>query len=84
MTKSKRAEAINLEDWVRANQKRKCLICRTEGASDLVESVLTASKKLGLTVPQSKLCDLLRERGVLETTSHTMRDHIRRCRGKAR
>ena len=84
MAKKEKSDPLGLEQWVRNNQQSRCLICRTEGAPELIESVLAASEKLGLRVPHSRIVVLLRERNVLDTTGHTMRDHIRRCRGKAR
>lgn len=84
MKTQKKAEEFNLDHWVLESQIKKCKICRCEPAQNLIVQVLEAAARHKVTVPTQKIVQLLEERGIIRTTDHTVRDHIRRCNVKTK
>lgn len=84
MKMQKKAEEFDLDHWVINSQIKKCKICRCEQANKLILQIIQAAERHKVTVPTQKIVQLLEERGIIRTTDHTVRDHIRRCNVKTK
>lgn len=82
MSAKKKAEGFDLDRWVHNAQMKKCKICRNREASKLIDDIIEAAERQDVQVPFLQMRELLEERGLISTTSYTVRDHVRRCNVK--